>query len=198
MGDFAGYVLGSDSYDQGLHTWTNQPDPFEKSRAIAEERIELPQELVARRWKATRSGHLLTSETLFKVNVEPGEDDEEGWMCEPVVDEEVVKREAAAYEARMTEFLAARTGNGWGSRACCRPVGDFRGACRRIDSQFESAFRRRVQTPAMEIALPIPANRDIQNVLAGGTMLAVSCAHGGPGSGPEPTMRQAPTRENSP
>lgn len=58
-GDFSRYVLGTDSYGRGLHTWTDQPDPFEEYRRLSDELPTLPEPL-ASRWYQARHGDVLS------------------------------------------------------------------------------------------------------------------------------------------
>lgn len=109
MGDFARYVLGSDSYDMGLNTWTDQPDPFEEARARAAERIDLPQPLAARRWEVV--GWNLTPKIHVVENVDPPAEEENddfiSPLPDPVLDEEELKRELAEQEEKRNTFLAS-------------------------------------------------------------------------------------------
>jgi hypothetical protein len=57
-GDFARYVLRTDSHGVGLHTWTDQPDPFTEYRRLNDEVPKLPSPLAAR-WFDFVHGDLL-------------------------------------------------------------------------------------------------------------------------------------------
>lgn len=73
-GDFARYVLGSDS--RGLHTWTDQPGPYEELRRLDAERRALPQPLAAE-WHQVRFGRMF-EKLRFRVGPDPdGNDDDE-------------------------------------------------------------------------------------------------------------------------
>ena len=51
-GDFARYILASDSVVRGLQAWTDRPDPFAELRRLDTARVDLPPDLAARWWAA--------------------------------------------------------------------------------------------------------------------------------------------------
>ncbi|MCE9552007.1 MAG: hypothetical protein K8T91_01330 [Planctomycetes bacterium] len=135
-GDFARYVLGTDSHGHGLHTWTDQPDPFEEYRRLDTERLTLPEPL-ATRWYQAHHGdtlsrladtyHLQQDTDLEKSHL-VSKDGEDG-ACEPqelaslfkqhaeqiaafraslsLEESEVIERYEAITEARSAAYEAA-------------------------------------------------------------------------------------------
>ena len=105
-GDFARYVMGSDSIDSGLHTWTDRPDPYQDVRRLNAERIRLPEELARRHYKRGLIAGLYDGalEALSRVYGGEVEEDIEG-TGQTRVDDYDVDEMAMQWAAEREEFL---------------------------------------------------------------------------------------------
>ncbi len=106
-GDFARYVLASDSEDRGLQSWTDRPDPFAELHRLDTQRITLPQPL-AGRWYAINFPRIRFS---ISPPVQPPDESDSDDAENNVADEQIEFFDLGGNESGETteEFLASLT-----------------------------------------------------------------------------------------
>jgi hypothetical protein len=104
IADFARYILGTDSFDQGLNTWTDQPDPYAAARVRNAERVELPTALAVRLAEALGRPRFQD----FIIHVVGSEDDEGDARVESPHEEQLGAGEQPEAEETQEGALEAR------------------------------------------------------------------------------------------